>query len=130
MTDLEQEKVGPALRKRLEGERSVYKRLLGRDELRQPNGRGVEYFKRTLRPHFVKGTQTVFLYRFMKFMQNSRGNSDLMKWMTRFRIDGRRDLLPDLDLTTTAIQNEVSLRRQQHIMHGKLLFKQQMMPMD
>ena len=89
-TDLETEKWGPALRNRLEGEASVYKRLLDRDELRQPNGRGVDYFKRMLRPHFVKGAQTVFLYRFMRFMKNNRGNGDLMKWMTRFQIDGRR----------------------------------------
>ena len=60
ITELEAEKWGPALRNRLEGEASVFKRLLDREELRQPNGRGVEYFKKTLRPHFVKGAQTVF----------------------------------------------------------------------
>ena len=120
ITELETEKWGPALRNRLEGEVSVYKRLLDRDELRQPNGRGVEYFKRTLRPHFVKGAQTVFHYRFMKFMKNNRGNRDLMKWMTRFQIDGRRlaeswmDLLPELDLNAPAIQAEVTLRRTAH----------------
>ena len=52
-------------------------------------------------------------------MQNNRGHSDLMIWMTRFQIDGRRlaesrmDLLLDWDLTTPAIQAEVLLRRQQ-----------------
>ena len=40
ITELESEKWGPALRNRLEGEASVFKRLLDRDELRQPNGRG------------------------------------------------------------------------------------------
>ena len=60
ITELESEKWGPALRNRLEGEAAVYKRLLERDELRQSNGRGVDYFKRMLRPHFVKGAQTVF----------------------------------------------------------------------
>ena len=40
ITELETEKWGPALRNRLEGEASVYKRLLDRDELRQPNGTG------------------------------------------------------------------------------------------
>ena len=120
ITELEAEKWGPALRNRLEGEASVYKRLLDRDELRQPNGRGVEYFKRTLRPHFVKGAQTVFLYRFMRFMKNNRGNGDLMKRMTRFQIDGRRleeswmDLCPELDLTSPAIVAEVTQRRNAH----------------
>ena len=61
ITELEAEKWGPARRNRLEGEASVYKRLVDRDDLRQPGGRGVEYFKRTLRPDFVKGAQTVFL---------------------------------------------------------------------
>ena len=120
ITELEQENWGPALRNRLEGEAAVYKRLLDRDELRQPNGRGVEYFKRTLRPHFVKGAQTVFLYRFMKFMKNNRGNGDLMKWMTRFQIDGRRlaeswmVLLPDLDLNSPVVQAEVVRQRSAH----------------
>ena len=58
ITELESERWGPALRNRLEGEASVYKRLLDRDELRQPNGRGVDYFKRTLRPHFANSQQT------------------------------------------------------------------------
>ena len=46
----------------------------------------VEYFKRTLRPHFVKGAQTVFLYRFMRFMKNNRGN---------WRLDEMDDKIPD-----------------------------------
>ena len=120
ITELEAEKWGPALRNRLEGEASVYKRLLDREQLREPNGRGVEYFKRTLRPHFAKGAQTVFLYRFMRFMKNNRGNAELMKWMTRFQIDGRRleeswmDLCPELDLTSPAIVAEVTARRNAH----------------
>ena len=107
---MESEKWGPAFRNRLEGEASVFKRLLDREELRQPNERGVEYFKRTLRPHFVKGAQTVFLDRFMRFMKNNRGNEDLMKWMTRFRIDVRRleeswmDLCPELDLNSPQVE--------------------------
>ena len=111
ITELEAEKWGPALRNRLEGEASVFKRLLDREELRQPNGRGVEYFKRTLKPHF---------YIFMRFMKNNRGNGDLMKWMTRFQIDGRRfeeawmDLCPELDLNSPPIQAEVAARRLQH----------------
>ena len=120
ITELESEKWGPALRNRLEGEASVFKGLLDREELGQPNGRGVEYFKRTLRPHFAKGAQTVFLYRLMRFMKNNRGNIDLMKRMTRFQIDGRRleesrmDLCPELDLASPAIVAEVQARRAAH----------------
>ena len=106
ITELESEKWGPAFRNRLEGEASVFKR--------------VEYIKRTLRPRFVKGAQTVFLYRSMRFMRNNRGNGDLMKWMTRFQIDGRRfeeawmDLCPELDLASPAIVAEVQARRAAH----------------
>ena len=120
ITELESEKWGPALRNRLESGASVFKRLLDREELRQPNGRGVEHFKRTLRPHFVKGAQTVFLFRFMRFMKNNRGNGDSMTWMTRFQIDGRRleeswmDLCPELDLLSPAIVAEVQARRAAH----------------
>ena len=53
-------------------------------------------------------------------MKNNRGNGDLMKWMTRFQIDGRRleeswvDLCPELDLTSAAITAEVQARRAAH----------------
>ena len=70
---------------RLEGEAAVYKRLLDRKELRQPNGRGVEYFKRTLRPHFVKGAQTVFLCRLTRSMEKKR----------KFRLDEMDDQIPN-----------------------------------
>ena len=56
ITELEPEKRGHALRNRLEGEASQYKRLLNRELLRDPND-GVNYFKRFLRPHFIKGAQ-------------------------------------------------------------------------
>ena len=76
ITELEPEKRGPALRNGLEGEAQQYKRLLDRDMLRDPN-HGVNYFKRFLRPHFIKGTQNVFLYRFKQFMKYNRGTMDL-----------------------------------------------------
>jgi len=53
-------------------------------------------------------------------MKNNRGNGDLMKWMTRFQVDGRRleeswmDLCPELDLTSPAITAEVQARRAAH----------------
>jgi len=53
--------------------------------LRDPN-EGLNYFKKFLRPHFIKGAQNVFLYRFMQFMKFNRGTMDLQKWMTRFLV--------------------------------------------
>ena len=53
-------------------------------------------------------------------MKNNRGNGDLMKWMTRFQIDGRRleeswmDICPELDLNSPLVQNEVAARRVAH----------------
>jgi hypothetical protein len=74
-TKLEPEKRGPALRNRLEGEALQYKRLLDQDLLRDPNDgvNGVNYFKRFLRPHCIKGARNVFSYSFMQFMKYNRG---------------------------------------------------------
>ena len=53
-------------------------------------------------------------------MKNNPGHGDLMKWMTRFQIDGRgleeswMDLCPELDLNSPPIQAEVAQRRLQH----------------
>ena len=119
ITELEPEKRGPALRNRLEGEEQQYKRLLDREMLRDPND-GVNYFKRFLRPHFIKGAQNVFLYCFMQFMEYNRGTMDLQKCMTRFQLTGNRlieswmDLLPDLLITSAEAILFVAQRPQEH----------------
>ena len=56
ITELPEAKRGPALKSRLLAEAAVYKPLLDRDALKNEQD-GVEYFKRMLRPHFVKGSQ-------------------------------------------------------------------------
>ena len=119
ITELEPEKRGPALRNRLEGDAQQYKRLLDRDMLRDPH-EGVHYFKRFLRPHFIKGAQNVFLYRFMQFMKFNRGTMDLQKWMTRFQLTGNRlieswmDLLPEVTVTSPEAILFVQQQRQEH----------------
>ena len=119
ITELEAEKKGPALRNRLEGDAAQYKRLLDRDLLRDPT-EGVNYFKRFLRPHFIKGAQTVFLYRFMQFMKQNRGTMDLQRWMTRFHLLANRlmeswmDLQPDLNLTDATVIATIAERRVLH----------------
>ena len=119
ITELEPEKRGPALRNRLEGDAQQYKRLLDREMLRDPQ-EGVNYFKRFLRPHFIKGAQNVFLYRFMQFMKYNRGTMDLQKWMTRFQLTGNRlieswvDLLPEETLTSPEAILFVAQKRQEH----------------
>ena len=89
ITELEPEKRGPALRNRLEGEAAIYKRLLDREALKNKED-GVRYFKRFLRPYFVKGAANVFLYRFQQFMNMHRGSGDMLRWMTRFQLSYQR----------------------------------------
>ena len=57
---------------------------------------------------------------FMRLMKNNRENGDLMKWITRCQIDGRRledswmDLCPELDVKSPPVQAEVVARRNAH----------------
>ena len=60
ITTLAPEKQAPSLKNRLTGDAVIYKPLLDREILRNPEN-GVRYFKQTLRPHFVKGQQAVFI---------------------------------------------------------------------
>ena len=55
---LQVSKRGPALKHRLVGIAEKYKGLLNRESLRADDG--VKYFQDTLRPHFIKGAQSVF----------------------------------------------------------------------
>ena len=59
---LKQKKQSPALKSRLVGDAEMYKGLLDREHLRAADG--VKCFRDTLRPHFIKGAQSVFLWRF------------------------------------------------------------------
>ena len=89
ITELDNDKRGPALRNRLEGEAAIHKRLLDRERLKDPNN-GVKYFKSFLRPLFVKGAANVFLYHFQQFMNLHRGNGDMLRWITRFQLSIQR----------------------------------------
>ena len=88
VTELEARKQGPALRNRLEGEAVVYKPLLDRDLLCHEHG--VAYFKRTMRPNFVKGTQSVFLWRLFQLWRLNRGSADLLRWIGRMAVTKKR----------------------------------------
>ena len=89
VTELEPEKRGPALRNRLEGEAAVYKPLLDRDQLRDAQ-HGVRYFKTALRPHFVKSSQSVFLWRFFQLFKAHRGAQDMLRWIGRLSVLRKR----------------------------------------
>ena len=85
ITELDPEKRAPALRNRLDGDAAIYKSLLDRDLLRGGD-QGVNYFKRTLRQHFVKGNQSIFLWRFFQLFRATRGQYDILRWIGRFQV--------------------------------------------
>ena len=74
LTVLETSRRGPALKNRLFGIAQKYKPLISREALRAEDG--VKYSRDKLRPHFVKGAQSVFLWRFCLFEQGD----ETLKW--------------------------------------------------
>ena len=97
ITTLDPEKRGPSLRSRLTNEAAVYKPLLDKELLRDPDN-GVQYFKYTMRPHFVKGSQSVFLFRSLQLFSLRRGNQEMIKWMARYLVTRKRVLDAWMDL--------------------------------
>ena len=108
----------PALKTRLIGDAAVYKSLLDRTELRKQEG--VDYFKNTLRPNFIKGAQSVFMWRFMSFTQNRRRENDFVRWTGRFSIAIKRikeswiDLLdPGMTITSQVYLDDIAQQSQE-----------------
>ena len=78
ITELEPEKRGPdsCFEEQTRRRCICLQRLLNRELLRDPTD-GVNYLKRFLRPRFIKGALTIFLYRFIQFMKHNKGTMDL-----------------------------------------------------
>ena len=110
VTELDPEKRGPALRNRLDGDAAVYKTLLDRDLLRDP-ANGVNYFKHELRPHFVKGNQSVFLWRFFQLFKAYRGQQDMLRWIGRMSVLRKRLTESWMDLFEPADENNPAFLR-------------------
>ena len=76
----------------------MYKGLLERECLRAADG--VKYFRDTLRPHFIKGAQSVFLWRFYQFTRARRGHVEMIKWTGKISLllkrlqDSWMDMVP------------------------------------
>ena len=96
LTTLQDDKHGPALKNRLVGEAAVYKSLLDRDILK--TNLGVQHFKAILRPNFVKGAQSVFLWRFFQLIRSHRGPMEFVKWIGKFTVMQKRVLDAWMDL--------------------------------
>ena len=67
---LEAGKRGPALKNRLVGDAEMHEGLLNRESLRAEDG--VKHFKDTLRPYFIKGAQSVLLWRLLIYPSKER----------------------------------------------------------
>ena len=76
--------LGPALKNRLVGDTEMHKGLLDREPLRAADG--VKYFRDTLRLHFIKGAQSVFLWSFFQLTRARRGNIEMVKWIGKFSL--------------------------------------------
>ena len=72
LTAIQAARQRPALKTRLTGLAEKYKQLLENEQLEEPDT-GVEYFKRFLRPYFVKGNQHVYLWRLLRLYKAWRG---------------------------------------------------------
>ena len=47
---------------------------------------GVKYYTETLRPHFINGAQSVFLWRIFQFTRAKRGHVEMVKWIGMFSV--------------------------------------------
>ena len=102
VTKAPNDKQGPLLKAKLTGTAAQHKPLLDRAKLKSEVAEaGVKYLLDYLKPHYLKGAQNVFLWRFFKIMACRRGGKDFHSWITRFTIikknasDAWMDLLPD-----------------------------------
>ena len=122
LTTIEPARQGPSLKTRLTGLAERYKELLDNNRLKDPE-QGVEYFKKFLRPYFVKGVQHVHLYRFLQLFKTWRGQKDYVTWITDFEIMLKKvksawmDLLPIIDISneqfTSVAQQEPAFQNAQ-----------------
>ena len=99
LTKVEARRRGPAVAARLSGRAEIYKERLDRERLRDPET-GVEYLLATLRPFFVKDTQSVFLYRFFQLLRCNRGQTDHQRWMIKYEIARQKAVDAWLEATT------------------------------
>ena len=73
---------------------------------------GVRYFKDILRPHFIKGAQSVSLWRFYQFIRARRENTEMVNWIGTFSLflkrlrDAWMDMLPMSAMNETRRQNQ------------------------
>ena len=108
---LKQKKRGPVLKNRLVEDAEMHKGPLDREPLRAADG--VKYFRDTLRPHFIKGAQSVPLWGiFYQLTRARRGNIEICR-VDRQVVIAFEALQGCLDGHVTAVHQE--RRRNQYL---------------
>ena len=85
VADVDKKKQGTLLKLSLTRENEVYREYLSDGKLQSEGG--VDYFLKTLKPHFVRGDVQVFMYRFLLLNGCRRGpQGDFRDWLVRLRV--------------------------------------------
>ena len=108
ITQIDQERRGPLLKQRVSGPARIHIQLIDKEKLKNGTDKdtGVKYFLDTLRPHFVKSVNAVFLWRFFKLLKFNRGHQDMHQWIGKILVvqkqaqDAWMDLKPVPDQTS------------------------------
>jgi len=92
---------------------------LGQRYVKGPNV-GVDYFKNELWPHFVKGVEAVFIFRFYQLQKFYRGSQDLQRWIDTFHPDPPEhpDFQQALQVENAGLQADGLVAQQQAVQQG------------
>ena len=98
------------MKNKLVGDAEMHKGHLDREPVKAAEGN--KYFRDTLKPHFIKGAQCVFLWRIYQFTRARRGNIEMVKWIGKFSLllkrlrDAWMDMLPLSTMSEERRQNQ------------------------
>ena len=92
----------------------MHKGLLNRESLRAEDG--VKYFRDTLRPHFIKKAQNVFLWRFYIIIRARTASIDMVDWTGKFSLLLKRLTDAWMDMSPLSVMS--SERRESQCMVG------------
>ena len=71
---------------------------------------GDKYFRDTLRHHFIKGAQRVFLWIIYQFIRAKRGDIEMVKWIGKFSLLLERLRVAWMDMLPMSAKSETRRR--------------------
>ena len=102
ITTLTPETWAPRLNKSKTGRRSQHvQATLGKKEIERPQ-QGRRSLQHELRPHFAKGMEAVFIFRFCQLQRFYKGSQDLQRWIRRLQCLRQRIIDAWMDTCLTA----------------------------